>query len=149
MYHLTPKSISRYLLWAGPGVLALWALLSPALGPVLDHHFPERHHNHSHIYFGPPDADHIHPYQDHHAHSLIHWANSPDAPSAPNLPKDTVYLAPLDGMGQDSLAPLTSAAQTMNSLPDQGDPSIFSVWPQRVNPLEEAHVPLPKRPPRT
>lgn len=151
MHSLEARRICRTLLWAGPAVLALWALFSTALGPVMDHHFAERQHNHAHIYFGPPDVDHLHPYQDHHDHRLILGANDEDMGEGlrtPNVPVDVVYLAPLDVLGQDSLAPLTSATQPIDSFPDQGDPTIFLAWPKRSDPLKEAYVPPLKKPPR-
>jgi len=111
----------------------------------MDHHFAERHHNHSHIYIGPPDIDHIHPYQDNHSHRLAYRADDSNPPSGSNLLINTVFLAPLDGMGQDSLAPPTPAAQPMNSIPEQG---ILLAWPQSDGPLKEAYVPPLKRPPR-
>lgn len=148
MDHLAVRKIRRILLWASTGVLAFGALFSPALGPVMDHHFPERHHNHAHIYLRPPDADHIHPYQNHHSHRRTEWGKYTDGPSALNVPIDTVYLAPLDGLGQDSLTPLTPSTQPAKSFPDQGDPSYMLTWPQRYDPLREVFVPPPKLPPR-
>lgn len=152
MHSLQEKKTRRTFLWAGPAVLAVWALFSPVFGPVMDHHFPERHHSHAHIYFGPPDVDHIHPYQGRHAHGPVQSANvnkmNRSLP-AENVPAGVVYLIPLDGMGQDSLAPLTPATQPLNSFPDQGELSLLSAWPLRYDPLQEAYVPLPKRPPRS
>lgn len=135
------KIVSRTILVAGSGMLALWALFSPAFGPVMDHHFAERHHNHSHIYLGLPDVDHLHPYQDSHSHRMI---NQP----IDSNHIDTVFLTPLDGLGQDSPASLTPAAQPINSHSDQGDSSLLLAWPRRIVPLEEAYVPLSKKPPR-
>jgi len=135
-------------LWAGTAVLALWALFSPAFGPVIDHHFAERHHNHSHIYIGLPNIDHIHPYQDNHPHQLAYLSDDSDPRSRSNQPADTVFLAPLDGLEQDAQAPLTPAAQPMNSSPDQGDSSLLLAWPQSDGPLKEVYVPPLKRPPR-
>lgn len=148
------KRVSRIILWAGSAFLALWALFSPAVGPLMDHHFTERQHSHAHIYFRPLDVDHIHPYQEHHGHRQIRWANNNnnkgvgDGLPGPDVPVDVIYLAPLDGMGQDTPAPLTPATQTLNILPDRGDTTIFPAWPQRDDPLQEAHVAPPKRPPR-
>lgn len=151
MHCLEARRNSRTCLWAGAAVLALWAFFSPALGPMMDHHFAERQHSHAHIYFGPPDVEHVHPYQDHHIHRLIQWANDngmSDGLPGPTLPIDTVYLTPQDGMGQDSLASLTPATQSMDAFPDQGDPSLFFAWTKGDDSLQEAHVPPLKKPPR-
>ena len=148
MYRLAARRFIRSLLWTGSSVLALWVLFSPVLGPVMDHHFPERHHNHAHIYFNTPDADHIHPYQDQHGHQLIKWAHNPDGLPGPTVPIDTVYLTPQDGMGQDSLAPPTPATHSTDAFPDQEDPSLLFAWTKGDDSLQEAHVPPLKRPPR-
>ena len=137
------------LLWAGTAVLALWALVSPAFGPVMDHHFAERYHNHSHIYIGLPDVDHIHTYQDNHSHRLASRRDDSNPPSGSSLPTDTVFLTPLDVMGQDAQAPLTPAAQPMNPFLFQGDSSVLEAWPQNDGPLKEAYIPPLKRPPPT
>ena len=152
MGSLEATRIHRTLIWAGSGVLVLWALSTPALGPVMDHHFAERQHNHFHIYFGPPEVDHIHPYQDRHGHRPIRSANQNDMNiglSAPNISAGVVYLAPLDGMGQDSLASRAPMTQPVNPFSNQGDPSLLLTWPQHYDHLQETYVPLPKRPPRT
>ncbi len=144
--------VRRSLLLAGAGILALWALFSPALGPVMDHHFAERHHNHSHIYAGPLDFDHLHPYEKHHVHGPVRSATDikvGDDQWGPEVPRGVVFLSPMDGMGQDSLVQLTPVTQPSNSFPDQGDPSLLLAWPQRWDPLREVYVPPLKRPPRT
>ena len=71
-----------------------------------------------------------------------------DGLPGPTLPIDTVYLTPQDGMGQDSLASLTPATQSMDAFPDQGDPSLFFVWTKGDDSLQEAHVAPLKKPPR-
>ena len=40
--------------------LALFALLLPVVGPLDDHHFAERTHNHGHIYLNGRPAPHAH-----------------------------------------------------------------------------------------
>ena len=151
MPSVTARSVSRTLHWPVSAILVLWALFSPVLGPMMDHHFAERQHNHAHIYFGTPDIDHLHPYVDHHDHRIIRWANDEqwgDAQAGTDVSIDVVFLAPLDGMGQNSLALLTPAMSSMNTFPDQGNSNLFLEWRERYVPLQEAHVPPPKKPPR-
>ena len=86
-------------------LLALVALLLSALGPMMDHHFAERHPAHGHLYLGAAGAGHTHPFE----HSHIHY----DALYAP-APGDgsIVFLAPYDGMGHahaDVAAPAVTA----------------------------------------
>ena len=44
-------------------IFAILILLLPSLGPSLDHHFAERHHDHIHIYFSTVNHAHSHPYE--------------------------------------------------------------------------------------
>ena len=41
------------------------------LGPVVDHHFVERQHNHSHIYLNGSVGEHLHPFEKPHSHSNL------------------------------------------------------------------------------
>ena len=50
-------------------LLAAALLIFSALGPALDHHFAERHPDHSHMYLGTVGPDHSHPFE----HSHIHY----------------------------------------------------------------------------
>ena len=140
--------MSRAFHLTGSAISVLWASFSPVLGPVTDHHLAERKHDHAHIYFGTPDIDHLHPYVDHHDHRLIRWANDEqwgDAQAGTDVSIDVVFLAPLDGMGQNSLALLTPAMQSMNAFQRQGNSNLFFEWPELYDPLQEAHVPPPKK----
>ena len=40
-------------------------------GPVVDHHFVERQHNHSHIYLNGSVGEHWHPFEKPHSHSNL------------------------------------------------------------------------------
>ena len=50
-------------------VLAGLGLALPEVGPLLDHHFTERLHDHQHLYFGSVDKNHQHSFQISHGHS--------------------------------------------------------------------------------
>ena len=73
-------------------VLSVAALLLSALGPMMDHHFAERHPGHSHWYLGVADGDHSHPFEHYHIHYDAMYA---PAPGDGNV----VFFAPYDGMG--------------------------------------------------
>ena len=45
------------------GQLAVLALIFPLVGPAINRNFAERQPNHSHVYFGAPDPDHLHSYE--------------------------------------------------------------------------------------
>ena len=55
-YATEPPSFLRMVLLA----LALFALTLPIAGPLDDHHFAERSHNHQHIYLDGKPAEHRH-----------------------------------------------------------------------------------------
>ena len=93
---------------AGPAyqllaLLAVVGLLLPFLGPVVDHHFAERHPAHQHIYLGAAVPEHQHRYQAAHRHHRHQTAprpgdSRPDAyhsggPATPAV----AFLAPADG----------------------------------------------------
>ena len=85
---------------------------------------------------------------DHHDHRLTRWANDErwgDAQASTDVSIDVVFLAPLDGMGQNSLALLTPAMQSMNAFQRQGNSNLFFEWPELYDPLQEAHVPPSKK----
>ena len=64
---LTVGRVLRALLCAFATTAAMAAVFLPTLGPLLDHHYAERLPNHTHLYFGQADYDHVHPFevQDH------------------------------------------------------------------------------------
>ena len=47
------------------------ALTLAFLGPVVDHHYVERQHNHSHIYLNGSVGEHWHPFEKPHSHSNL------------------------------------------------------------------------------
>ena len=73
-------------------LLAVVALLASALGPMLDHHFAERHPAHGHLYLGVGGPEHSHPYE----HSHIHY-NELYAPAPGD--ESVIFFAPYDGSG--------------------------------------------------
>ena len=49
-------------------VLLIGVVLINVIGPILDHHFVERGHNHDHLYLSVTAADHSHVYDSKHSH---------------------------------------------------------------------------------
>lgn len=90
-------------------LLAVVALLMSALGPMLDHHFAERHPAHGHLYLGAVEPEHTHPFE----HSHVHY----DEMYAP-ASGDVIYFAPNDGMGH---AHADMAAPAVMPVPRFGD----------------------------
>ena len=138
-------------LWRLSVLVAACALLLSFSGPLLDHHFAERQHDHVHIYLGPAAPDHAHPYEVSHVHSHVHDASDVATGSSPSghpAPGDIVFLTSHDAVGQD-FAPVTAPViQGAAVFPDLGDGgSVFSLAHSNAVP-PEAFVPPPKKPPR-
>ena len=94
------KDVATQLL----ALLAVVALLVSALGPMIDHHFAERHPAHGHLYLGAVGPEHSHPFE----HSHIHYDELyAPAPGDENI----IFFAPYDGSGHahaDLAVPVSS-----------------------------------------
>ena len=77
-------------------LLLVAALALSSLGPMLDHHFAERHTGHQHLYLGSALPDHSHSYERSHAHHG-EWMYGPAAVGSPS--DGIVYVMPNDGSG--------------------------------------------------
>ena len=73
-------------------LMAVVALLASAIGPMLDHHFAERHPAHGHLYLGAADGEHTHPFEHPHIHYDAMYAPAPGDASI-------VFFASYDGIG--------------------------------------------------
>lgn len=85
-------------------LLAVVALLMSALGPMLDHHFAERHPAHGHLYSGGAGTEHSHPFERSHIHYDELYAPAPGD-------EDIIFFAPYDGSGHphaDLAVPVSS-----------------------------------------
>lgn len=114
------------------GVLAvLYLVFSPVLGPVLDHHFAERHHNHSHVYLGNEAYAHDHTYQLDHTHRYIVETGSTESRGGyrdGSRPAATVYLTSDDGVGGGLIAAAVPYLNQSLRFPVQGDNQFWFAW---------------------
>ena len=153
---LKPPPEMRPVAPAGPAyqllaLLAVLGLLLPFLGPVVDHHFAERHPAHQHIYLGAAVPEHQHSYQAahrHHHHPMPprpgdsrqndHRSGGPTAPAV-------AFLSPADG-GVPVAADIAAAAGPPPLFGgDDGARSGFGYAPDAV--LQGVGPPPPLRPP--
>lgn len=74
-------------------VAAVWALFMPSIGPLVDHHFTERHPHHAHVYPEGTPLAHEHPFERPHVHEAS--ADHAHAPGDSEL--GIVFLPPGDG----------------------------------------------------
>ncbi len=77
--------------------IALYALLLPVAGPLLDHHYAEWQHNHAHVYFGNgPEGSqgyHLHIYDWQGSHGHLPTSETDDG----NAPGGLAYFTNQDG----------------------------------------------------
>ncbi len=73
-------------------LLAIAVLLISALGPMLDHHFAERHPAHGHLYLVGETPNHFHPFEHSHIHYDVMYSPVPG-------PESIVFFSPNDGAG--------------------------------------------------
>ena len=126
-------------------IIALYALLLPIFGPLLDHHFVEWQHQHAHIYAAGRPAAHSHIYEisGGHRHLPADRAGKAAAPAA-----GLVYLTAYDGAGAaPAYLSLTTAAPKLR-LPQDGNDSRRWGWPPSEVMPPGAYVAPPRQPPR-
>lgn len=86
-----PPSLGWMLLLAA----ALFALSLPIVGPLDDHHFVERAHNHGHVYLNGRTVGHDHAYAAGSAHRHPLPAEGSAGSGAERSLDGTVFLAPV------------------------------------------------------
>ena len=132
-------------------IVAFFALLLPLFGPIVDHHFAERRHDHGHIYLAIPAPDHVHSYQTSHAHShhTGGFGSSDDnLTDEHTFPNDVVFLASNDGMSQGSSLLTSNAMPVDLSFPDLTNRHWLLGLSKPDNRLSGNFVALPKRSPK-
>ena len=80
--------------------LSLLVVLSLALswmGPMLDHHFAERHPGHQHIYLGAANTEHSHDFRPFHSHNPLAALLSATELPPQNAADGIVFVAPGGG----------------------------------------------------
>ena len=101
---------------------ALFALALPIVGPLEDHHFAERAHNHDHIYLNGNPVGHNHTYEEpsEHAHPESGLALSPE--NRLEIESDVLFLAPATtGLTLAALnAPCHPAPESLRPPPPSG-----------------------------
>ena len=95
-------------------LLAVVTLLVSALGPMLDHHFAERHPAHGHLFLDAADGEHTHPFEHSHVHYGAMYAPAPGDASI-------LFFAPYDGMGHAHADVATPAATASPRFDADGD----------------------------
>ena len=127
-------------------IIALYALLLPIFGPLLDHHFVEWQHQHAHIYAAGRPAAHTHIYEIAGRHQHPQPADRAGNRAAPAA--GLVYLTAYDGAGAaPAYLSLTTEAPRLR-FPQDGDDSRRWGWPPAERRPPGAYVAPPRQPPR-
>ena len=127
-------AIGRWLIT----LAAVGALLLPALGPLLDHHFAERQPGHSHVFLDQAPHEHLHAYE-----YAWHHHGEHDSP-----PEGVVVVTSYDAMGAgfaDVTPPVNRVSRLLPELAP--DKTAFGFDEARMPPSGESVSP-PTHPPR-
>ena len=101
--------------------LALLVVLSLALswmGPMLDHHFAERHPGHQHIYLGAANPEHSHDFRPFHSHNPLGALLSATEQPPLNAADGIVFVAPVSGSAYgiaDITVPVSAQSITLGA----------------------------------
>ena len=138
-----PHSL-RQLALQSLAVLVAATLALSSLGPLLDHHFAERHPGHSHLFFGTAGMVHSHDFQRSHDHHGS-WMYGPV------LGKGGIdrvaFLMPNDGIGYGSVDLTVPVVVPALFLRGDDDVGILGTPTDPYAMLSGQTVPPPERPP--
>ena len=131
-------------------IIALYALLLPLFGPLLDHHFVEWQHNHAHLYLDGRSADGIAAHRHIYESSGRHWHRPAEPDSGKSKPAASVaYLTAGDGVGTVAAGLALTAAVPAILFPAANDnPRLAGYAPSEVIPPSALVMP-PRQPPRS
>ena len=129
-------------------VIALYALLLPVAGPLLDHHYVEWQHNHGHFYFGSgAEGDprfHLHIYESRgkHGHAPLDYVSK-----GTEVPEGLTYLSNYDGLVDGLVYSPTGPALQSPCYPELCDlPLLAPFAPAEAIPVG-IHPAPPQKPP--
>ncbi|MDE2780937.1 MAG: hypothetical protein OXI91_14855 [Chloroflexota bacterium] len=131
-------------------VVALYALLLPVAGPLLDHHYVEWQHNHGHVYLGVGAGDargyHVHVYDSRGGHGHL---PSTDPSDGQQLPDSLSFLVSYDGSGSGLIAAPSGPSAEALRFPDPGNGPLLAAFAAEDVVPGEALILPPRKPPAT
>ena len=138
----------QHLTVSAMALLVVFSLFLSWMGPMMDHHFAERHPGHQHIYLGAPDPGHRHDFRPSHSHdvfaALLPAAEQPRVDIAEGI----VYVTPASGSGH-GIADITVPASAQSIKFGLGDGSgLPGTYPHRDAIPTGASIAPSTRPPR-
>ena len=132
-------------------LVAIVLVLSLALlpfGPMLDHHFAERHPGHHHLYLGMADSQHGHDFQSSHVHDDSWMYEQPKAVDGGYDPSGIVFLFPGDGMGIGSADMAVPPVKRSVRFPGGDRAALLNMTDVNAAVLIGTSIAPPTRPPR-
>ena len=121
-------------------LLAVVVLLLSSLGPMIDHHFAERHPAHGHLFLYAAGEDHTHPFEYSHIHYDELYA---PAPGDENI----IFFAPYDGSGHGHADLAVSVSSPSPLYSDGSGPSLGNGGDDAAR-LQGIALPPLRQPPR-
>jgi|GEM_PF-2479098 hypothetical protein len=117
-------SLSKRTLVAMAGWFAVFALLLPVAGPIIDHHYAERLPSHGHVYTDGPELSHEHDLSNSHEHSgttvLAVDESGPSVLPVPATSWSTKLVISLDHSGDDTLSAFDARILRLRPHDDPG-----------------------------
>ena len=137
----------RQLVFQWLALLVVFSLGLSSFGPMLDHHFAERHPGHGHFYFGAAASDHSHTINLSHTHTdLTMLGRAVVAPEDLNV-DGIVFVSPNAGGGTGAADPtLPLTAPSFVGIGDGAAPLNATVGDRAV--ISGTVIAPPTRPPR-
>ncbi len=131
------------LVFRGISLSITAAIVLVFLGPLADHHFAERQHNHSHIHLTGSVAEHNHP--EVHPFEIPHSHSNTDRQATGR--HGIIYQTSNDGLHDSGTGSVIAFVnKSFRPLPEEYSPPDARTDSESI--LSEAFVAPPKRPPR-
>ena len=129
-------------------LLLVFSLALLTLGPMLDHHFAERHPEHHHVYLGAATPDHSHSFERTHSHDRNRMLWTKQQPPG-DLPENGVLVVASNDGTFPSVADLTFPTSLLPAgLIEGGGSGMPRLSFDAAEVLTSVNVSPPRRPPR-
>ena len=139
----------QHLVVSALALLVVFSLALSWMGPMLDHHFAERHPGHQHIYLGVANPEHSHEFQLFHSHNRLGTLLSATGLPLQNAGDGIVFVTPAGGSAHgiaDITVPVSAQSVSFGFGDGAGLPGIHH---RREAAPPGAIVAPPTLPPRT
>ena len=143
-----PASLVGQLSMQALCLMGVLSLVLFSMGPMLDHHFAERHPEHNHIYLGSAIPDHTHSFESSHNHSSSQMLGILMQPAEDIRSDGIVVVSSQDGTNggaADLTVPMSLHGVRMAGDDESGIPRLSA---DTYATLSSISISPPMRPPR-